>query len=99
MGFAAAALRIATGPLAWALHFGAIYGATAFACARGDVRMVPWAIGLATLAAGAACVLVIASELGRRTAFESWLAAALAGFALVAILWQALPVLVVPICG
>jgi hypothetical protein len=99
MSFAATALRIAAAPLAWALHFGVIYAATALACARGDVRMVPWAIGVATLAAGAACLFVIASEFRHRAAFESWFAAALAAFALVAILWQAFPVLVVPVCG
>jgi hypothetical protein len=96
--FAPTVLRIATGPLAWALHFGALYAATAFACARGDARTVPWVIGIATLAAAGACAWVIVAEWRRRDAFESWLAAALAAFALVAILWQALPVLLVPIC-
>lgn len=99
MSFASATLRIASGPLAWILHFATIYGTTALACARGTPQVVPWAIGLATLAAVAACVAIIAVQWPRRAGFESWLAASLAGLALVAIVLQAFPVLVVPICA
>ena len=99
MGFASVTLRIAAGPLAWILHFAAIYGATAIACARGAPQAVPWAIGIATVAAAAACLAVIARHWPRHADFESWLAAGLAGLALFAILFQAFPVLVVPVCG
>jgi hypothetical protein len=99
MSFAATVLRIASGPIAWIFHFAAIYGATALACARGMPQMVPWAIGLATVAAVAACAMSLAVQWPRRTEFESWLGASLAGSSLIAILLQAFPVLVVPICG
>lgn len=99
MSFAALALRIASGPIAWALHFAAIYGATAVACARGMPQVVPWAIGIATAVAVAACLVSLAAQWPRRAEFEWWLGMGLAGASLIAILLQASPVLVVPICG
>lgn len=98
MSFASTVLRIASGPMAWILHFAAIYGATAVACARGMPQVVPWAIGLATVVAVAACAVSLAVQWPRRAEFESWLGVGLAGTSLAAILLQATPVLVVPIC-
>jgi hypothetical protein len=98
MSFASATLRIASGPLAWILHFAVLYGVTAVACARGMPQVVPWVIGLATVAAAGACLAIVASHWTRSAEFESWLAAGLAGLALFAILFQAFPVLVVPAC-
>jgi hypothetical protein len=98
MSFASTVLRIASGPMAWIFHFAAIYGATALACARGMPQVVPWAIGLATAAAVAGCAVSLAVQWPRRQEFESWLGMGLAGASLVAILLQAFPVLVVPIC-
>lgn len=99
MSFASVAFRIASGPLAWILHFAAIYAATALACARGTPGFVPWVIGVATLAAAAACIGVVVLRWPRRAEFEAWLSAGLAGVSLFAILFQASPVLVVPICA
>ena len=98
MTFASATLRIASGPLVWVLHFATVYGITAIACARGMPHVVPWAIGIATVAAAGACLALLAKHWPRHAEFESWLAAGLAGLALFAILFQAFPVLVVPIC-
>lgn len=97
MSFVSTALRVAAGPIVWALHFAAIYGFAGVACARSLPAAVPWAVGVATLLAGAACLLILHREL-RRTPFTSWLAAGLAAFALLAVLWEAAPGLVVPPC-
>lgn len=98
MTFARTALRIAVGPIAWAAHFLAIYGFTAVACARGFGHWTPAAIGVATLLAGAACTWAIVAGMRHREAFERWLSAMLAAAALVAIVWEALPVFLVKPC-
>lgn len=93
-----ARLRIVSGIGVWALHFAAIYGYTAVACARNLPGTVPWAIALATLAGAIACLLIAGAELRRWREFESWMTVGLAAAALLAIVWEALPVLVVPPC-
>lgn len=97
--FMAAALRASGGGIAWALHFAVIYGVTALACARGMAGVVPWTIGLATLVAGAACLVLTWMGWQRRDEFEAWLSATLAALALFAIVLQAVPVLMVTPCG
>jgi heme/copper-type cytochrome/quinol oxidase subunit 2 len=99
MTFARAGLLMAAGPLAWAAHFAAIYGFTGIACARGIAGAVPWAIAAFTLVAAGVVLAVIVTCLRRRESFEHWLAATLAGAALVAILWEAIPALLVPACA
>ena len=98
MTFARTALVLAAGPLAWAVHFLTLYGFTGVACARAMTASIPWAIALATIAA-AVCVAAIAHALRARESFEHWLAGALAAAALVAIAWEALPVLLVRPCA
>jgi len=97
--FAATALGMSAGIIVWALHFGAIYGATALACARGLPHLVAPAVGGVTVAAVAALAIVLVRGWQRRRRFEPWLAAGLAALALVAVVWEALPVLLVPPCG
>jgi hypothetical protein len=92
------ALWIASGVIVWALHFTAVYGFTALACARGFPRAVPWAIGAATLAAAAVAIAIIAMAYSKRRDFADGIAAGVAAFALLAIVWEALPVLIVPAC-
>ena len=93
------AFLVFAGPLAWAAHFATIYGFTGVACARGLAGAVPWAIAAATLVAGAACGFVILHSLRRREHFEHGLGAGLAAAALLAIVWEALPVLMVRPCA
>ena len=90
------ALRIVYGPALWFLHFGAVYGFTALACARGFPHAVPWVIAVLTVVlAAASAVLLLTSKKD----FVGWLTAALGAFALAAILLQALPALLVPPCA
>jgi hypothetical protein len=93
------ALRIAHGPVLWALHFALVYGFTALACARGFSHTVPSAVAAATLVLGALTALVILRNARRRNEFIDWLAAALGGFALLAIVWEAIPAFMVPACA
>lgn len=99
MSFPATALTISAGVIIWALHFTAIYGVTALACARGWETVVPPAIAVATALAVLASAAVIVAGWRRRDVFEYWLSAAIAGFGLIAIVYEAVPVLVVPVCG
>jgi hypothetical protein len=107
--FVGAAFRMFSGPLIWAAHFTAIYAFTALACARHfahaswlGVDVVLWAIGIGTSAAAIAALVVFLAGVsdGRRDdPFVAWMSAALGALALVAIVWEALPVLLVPVCG
>jgi hypothetical protein len=97
MPFVATTLRISAGVIVWILHFAFVYGVTALACARGLPAVVPWVIGGATAVAGTACLALIARE-WRRPGFEAWLTIGLDATALLAILWETLPVFMVPIC-
>ncbi|HVL55522.1 MAG TPA: hypothetical protein VM491_03395 [Burkholderiaceae bacterium] len=92
----------------WAGHFAVIYGFTAWACARGLTRtewlgagIVTWVVAAATgLAVVAAASLIARScRRGRLREFTGWLGAALAVLVLVAVIWEAAPVLLLPPCG
>jgi hypothetical protein len=93
------ALWIPSGIVVWALHFGALYGFTALACARDFAGAVPWFAGAATLAAIVAAGLILARGLRRRGDFAGWMTLAVAAFALAAILFQAIPLFIVPACA
>ena len=82
------ALRMSSGVIVWALHFTAAYGFTALACARGFGASAPWVVGAATLAAAACAVFLILRNFRRE--FTRWITAAVAVFALLAILWEGL---------
>lgn len=111
--FGRSILKMFSAALIWAVHFAVIYSFTALACARGfsdlewlGVGMVTWVIGTATSIAIAALAVIIKRTLGAvRTTpsntarFMHWMTAAIGGLALVAIVLEALPVLVVPACN
>jgi len=104
--FSASVLRMSCPVMIWAMHFLAIYGFTAFVCARGlaDLRwlgvgIVPWTITLVTLLAMAATIAVILpAARAARASFSHWMAATIGALALIAIVWEALPVFIVPTC-
>ena len=98
--FAAAMLRATGGLILWAAHFTILYGVVGLACARGVPAVVPWTAAIATLLAVAGAAWLTLSGLRRGPHdFLAWLTAAAAASALVAIVWQALPVLLVPWCA
>ncbi len=113
--FAATTLRMFAPLLIWAVHFLAIYAFTAIACERRfadtnwlGVGVVPWTIGALTLVATAAALVTIWLALrdvpGRAprsetSQFVHWMTAAFGALTLLAILWEALPVLLIPVCG
>lgn len=99
MTFAATSLRIGFPVIVWGLHFGVVYALTALACARAAPQTVPWTIGVATLVAAGAMIVTILRAWPRSSDFTGWLTGALAAAALVAIVWEGLPVLLVPPCA
>ena len=90
-------LRISSGVIVWALHFTAVYGYTALACARGFGATAPWVVGAATLVAALAAAVIIVKNFSHE--FNRWISAAVAVAGLVAILWEGLSVLMVPACA
>ena len=99
MTFGTAVLRISAGVLVWGLHFTAMYGFTALACARGWTAAVVPGVLLTTGIAVLLTAAVIMAGLRRRREFESWLGAWIGGFALIAILYEAAPLFIIPACG
>lgn len=93
------ALWVAAGVIVWAAHFLAIYGFTGVACAHGYGWEVPWVAGIATVGAAALVAPILRRGWRRRAEFEHALSAGLAAFALLAILFEGLAVLLVTPCG
>lgn len=93
-------LWIAAGALVWAAHFGAIYGYTAFACARGFDASVDLAVGAATIIACIAALALVARGLRRSASpFTGWMSAMVTMTALLAVLWEGSSVLGGTPCG
>jgi hypothetical protein len=90
---------MSSGAIVWGAHFAAIYGITALACARGLASQVPWAIGIATIVAVGVLLFLIWISCKDLSVFANWLGAAVAGLALLAIVWEAVAVLLVPACA
>ncbi len=97
--FATTVLRVTSGGFVWVLHFATIYGFTALACARGAAGVVPWLVTIATLAAAGACAAILFAAWKDARAFERWLSKGLAAAALLAILLESMPLLLVPPCA
>jgi hypothetical protein len=93
------ALWIAAPVLVWALHFTAIYGFTSLACARAMAHLVPWIVAATTLAAAAAAAALLTNGWRERDDFVHWMTAATAALALVAIVYEAVGVYLLPSCG
>ena len=106
--FGTTALRLSAGVIVWAAHFATIYGYTGLACARrfhdtGALWLagVPWVIGMATICAVAIMLWLIAPLVrrGGTADFVVWMSGAIAGLALIGIVYQAVPVLMLPVCA
>ena len=104
-------LPLLAGPLIWAAHFIFVYAANGIFCARPrwgglwvDAGLATWVLGAAALLAIAAIALVYRRQRAHwpRTddvGFYPWVAGSLSLLSIIAIIWQSLPVLWVPICG
>lgn len=93
------ALWIASGIVVWGLHFTAVYGLTALACARGQAETVPWIIGVSALAAGALTVAILVKGYLGRAGFVEWMTASVAAFGLIGIVYETAAGLLSPLCG
>jgi hypothetical protein len=99
--------RICAGIIIWGVHFAVIYGYTGLACARrltesGEtwVALIPWVVGIATVAGVAATLVFIPAGLRATHArFVEWVSGWVAAFALLAMVLEAIAVLWVPACG
>jgi hypothetical protein len=97
---------------AWALHFLILYSFQALACARGfaderigGIGIVPAVGGVATVAAIAACfwLVLVRGQAGQddgngAAGFLAHVKASSAVLALLAIIWTALPLVLLPPC-
>jgi hypothetical protein len=92
-------IRMSCGAIVWAAHFMAIYGITALACARGSPSLVPWAVAIATIVAVGLLFFLIWVSFKDIGAFGNWVSVAVAGVALLAIVWETVPVLLLPACA
>jgi hypothetical protein len=93
------ALWLASGAIVWSVHFLVIYGFTGIACAHGRDWEAPWVVGVATMVAALLALAIARRGWRRRGEFEHALSAGLAAFALLAILWEGLAVLLVAPCA
>lgn len=105
-------LLIFSGPIIWAVHFLAIYGAAGVICARPAAARLQW-LGLhaadwSTLVASVAAIAVISGIVVRthrqqahagHAGFTPWMAAGLGLLSIIAIVWETLPILLIPSCG
>lgn len=111
--FTAETLRMLSGIIVWGVHFMFVYVFTALACARRfhdlswlGTSLVVWGVGIATLAAVAGILAFsLPAWLSHRRpgdrgthGFLDWMTIAFGMLSLLAVLWVALPVLLVPIC-
>lgn len=102
---------ILAGPLIWGAHFLFVYGVNGVSCARPTLGQIwlgasisSWIIAVAGVVAVAAMGVVYLRVRARPPhagdpAFVIWLAGALSALSAVAVVWETLPVLLVPPCG
>jgi hypothetical protein len=91
-------LRMFAGVLIWSAHFLLIYAFTALACTRGFESAIPYTVIGATVV-GLLVLALIASRAVPARTFADWMTIAVAAIAVVAMLWEALPLFWVPVCA
>lgn len=105
-------LSLLSGPMIWAGHFLVLYGVTGLLCARPSLRMqllgfdiIGWWVLLSSAVAVAAILLLHAPAwFGRgngdeETEFATRVGAGLGLLSIVAVIWEAMPALLVPYCA
>jgi len=99
-------LLLFSAPIIWVVHFLFVYGFTGIACARGFAH-VQWfgtdTVAVAILGATFAAIVFIVLTLVRipagTDAFLRWSTIGLGLLSAVAVVWETLPVPLVPACG
>ncbi|MFC7517581.1 hypothetical protein ACFQUU_21445 [Herbaspirillum sp. GCM10030257] len=109
--FVRSLLLLSSGPLVWAIHFLLIYGLTGIVCARPGLQpewlgigILGWGIAMATIIAigGILAIHLRIRRMRNDSADNDFIyrtSAWLGVLAGIAIVWEALPVLLVPACG
>ena len=97
--FVTTTVRMFSGVLVWAAHFLLIYGFTALACARDFAAAVPWGIAIATVAALMILLVVMRGAIRTAPEFVEWMTISVGAIAIVAMVFESLPMIWVPICG
>lgn len=103
-------LRLFIGPVVWFLHLALLYGGEALICTRsvGSGRTMVWLDIAATVAALGTLVFLIAAPVPRaggllrqytRAAFLHDATRLLALLAAIGVIWNVLPVVLVPVCA
>ena len=92
------ALWISSSIVVWALHFTALYGLTALACARGHGEAVPWIVAFATAIAAVVAAGILVKGYRGRSAFIEWMTMSVAALALLGIAYEATAGLLSPLC-
>jgi hypothetical protein len=108
--FTRAFLLMFAGPLIWVAHFLFVYVLNGVVCARPAVQAewlgigaTSWGINIATIVAISAIAAIQLRIRARSTQagnpdFIDWLAAMLSLLAVIAIIWETLPIFLVPAC-
>lgn len=104
--FTRTTLRMFSGVIVWAAHFGTIYAAAALACALGlgitrwtGISLTSIIVTATVIALGVTLAFVAAAVRAGLAAFENWMTAAVGLLAALAIVWEGLvPVFIVPAC-
>ena len=111
--FFVVALTMLAGALIWGVHFSVVYGFNAVACSRGlaatrvyGIGVVPLVIGVTTAVCAVAALVTAAAAFrsAARSRSEGWrfvryTTGMIAGFALLAMAWEALPAFYLPPCS
>ncbi|MGH6611019.1 MAG: hypothetical protein ACRECQ_12265 [Burkholderiaceae bacterium] len=97
--FSLTAVRMFSGVLIWSAHFLFIYAFTALACTRGFADVIPAAVVIATGIGVVAASMMLRAGLRRDPKFSDWMTTWVCGLAIVAMLWETLPLLWIPVCG
>ena len=96
---AGSTVGIVLGIAIWALHFGAIYAISALACARSSPGVIAWATGAVTIVAIGAALAIVVRAYPARARFSAWMSMSIAALALIAIVYEAFALLLVPACA
>lgn len=92
------ALWIAAGVALWTLHFAVMYATVTWACAHGEPDWATGGVIGVSIAAIAGAGALIVHGYRRRATFNGWMSAGVAALAGVAIVYEVLGAVFLPVC-